>query len=75
MDEITPNEVSFYLESLAAKSNKSILDVIVEYCEEFYIDIDDIIPYLNETIISKLETYFIDDGILPKKVSIEDLLC
>lgn len=75
MEGITANDISFYLESQSIKKNKSILDTIVSYCEDHFLDVEDIVPYLNSTIIGKLESYFVAEGTLTRRSSIEDLLC
>ena len=70
---INQNEFSLYLETISAQTKKPILDVIVEYCEENFLDVLDVIPYLNPMVIAKLESNFITDGLLPKRANIEDL--
>ena len=71
--DINANEFSLFIESASASSRKSVLEVILEYCSENFIDVLEIIPYLNSMVISKLEECFIEEGSLPKRVSIEDL--
>jgi hypothetical protein len=74
MSELNITDFSRMIEMSSVASNKPILDTILEYCEEHYLDVDEIIPYLNQTVIGKLESYFMSEGSLPKKQSIEDLL-
>lgn len=76
MENVTVNEFSLFIETLSLKTNKSVLDTIIEYCEENYIDVTEVAPLLNENIVNKLEQIFVQQGAIKKSDSynIEDLL-
>jgi hypothetical protein len=67
----TINEFSIFIESKAKVMKISIIDTLLEYCEEHLLEITDIVPMLNRSIKDKIEQEYIDSGMLPRKTTIE----
>lgn len=65
------NDFSLYIESRANESNNSVLDSLLEYCEENYIDPSEVAKLVNRSLKDKLELNFIDNGFLPKQAVLE----
>jgi hypothetical protein len=67
----TSNDFSMFIESEAAATKKPVLDIILEYCEEHFLDVAEIVPMLNRSIKGKLENEFIANGLLPKTATLD----
>jgi hypothetical protein len=44
----------------------SYIDAIVEFCTKHEIDTEDVVPYINRTILSHIETEAMNLGVIPK---------
>ena len=69
----TANEFSMFIESLAADKNLSVVDTVLEYCEENYIEPEEISKLINRSLRDKLEISFIDMNYLPKHSTLDFL--
>ena len=67
----TANEFSMFIESLAADNNLSVVDTVLEYCEENYIEPEEISKLINRSLKDKLEISFIDMNYLPKHSTLD----
>ena len=67
----TANEFSMFIESLAADKNLSVVDTVLEYCEENYIEPEEISKLINRSLRDKLEISFIDMNYLPKHSTLD----
>jgi hypothetical protein len=67
----TSNEFSIFIETESAVTKKPVLDIILEYCEEHYLDVVDVVPMLNRSIRGKLENEFVANGMLPKVATLD----
>ena len=63
----SPNDFSIHIENLASELNVSVLDAILFYCEENYLDPDDVSNLINTSLKNKLESNFINLNYLPKQ--------
>ena len=61
-----PAKFSEYIETKSIDNNMSIIDAIVEYCEENYVDPKEISTMITKSLKDKLEMEFIDLNYLPK---------
>lgn len=55
-------EFSLKIEKYAVEKRLSFLDALIQYCEENYIDVLDIVPYINKSLKDKLEVDGISEG-------------
>lgn len=62
----TATEFSKYIETTAADENKSLIHIILRYCEDRDIDPRDIAKYVNKSLKDKLEVELQNEGLLPK---------
>ena len=69
----TANEFSMFIESLAVDKNMNVVDTILEYCEENYIEPEEITKLINKSLKDKLEISFIDMNYLPKHSTLDFL--
>ena len=67
----TANEFSMFIESLAADKKLNVVDTILEYCEENYIEPEEITKLINKSLKDKLEISFIDMNYLPKHSTLD----
>ena len=67
----SPNEFSFYIESTATKNNISVVDVIIEYCKDNYIEPEEVSKLINKSLKDKIEIIFIDMNFLPKSACLD----
>ena len=67
----TANEFSMFIESLAADKNLNVVDTVLEYCEENYIEPEEISKLINRSLRDKLEISFIDMNYLPKHSTLD----
>lgn len=65
------NDFSMFIELDAKTKNIPVLDAVLEFCEENYIDPIEISKFVNKSLKDKLEINFIDSGFLPKSASLE----
>lgn len=55
-----PSEFSLHIEQLAYEQKLGLIDVILQYCEENYIEPNDIAKLINKSLRDKLEVEFIN---------------
>lgn len=65
------NSFSLYIEQVVKEKKCSHLDAILQYCEENYIDPQDIKSLISKSLKQKVETNFIDMNYLPKKAKLD----
>lgn len=69
----TPSQFSLYIEQLALAKKMTLLETILEYCEENYIDPEDLKTMINKTLKDKLEKDLQNLGMLPKHTNLDEL--
>ena len=65
------NEFSLFIETEAHQKQMSVVDVILEFCEQHMLEPSDIVPYINRSLKEKLEMAFVESKLLPKTVKLE----
>jgi len=65
------NSFSLYIEQVVKEKKCSHLEAILKYCEENYIDPQDIKSLISKSLKQKVETNFIDMNYLPKKAKLD----
>lgn len=67
------NEFSLHIETIAGNKNIGVLDAILEYCEENYIEPEEISKLVNRSLRDKLEINFSELNYLPKHATLDFL--
>jgi hypothetical protein len=67
----TSSEFSLHIETLAKERNIGVVDALLEYCEDNYIEPDEVSKLINKSLKDKLEINFIDMNYLPKQASLD----
>ena len=68
-DISTPNAFSMHIEKLALEKRLSRWDTILEYCATNFIDVVEIVPILNKSLIEKIAIELQAEGKLPQTTS------
>lgn len=61
------NEFSIFIEELVREKKVSHMEAVLKYCEENYIDPEDIATLINKSLKAKIELNMIEANMLPKK--------
>jgi hypothetical protein len=61
---------SLHIETLAHERKLSYMDAVLKYCEENYLEPDDIKHLINKTLKDKIEQDMVDSNMLPKKATL-----
>ena len=69
----TPAQFSLHIETLANIKNATPLETVLQYCEENFIDPEDLKPMINQTLKDKLAQNLQDIGLMTKTASLEDM--
>ena len=62
---------SLHIEKLARERRLSHMDAILHYCEENYLEPDDIKHLVNKTLKDKIEQDMMEANMLPKKATLD----
>ena len=62
---------SLHIEEIAASKSMTHMEAVLSYCEENFIEPDDIKSLINKTLKDKIETDMIEANLLPKKATLE----
>lgn len=62
---------SLHIEKLAKERRLSYMDAVLKYCEENYLEPDDIKHLINKTLKDKIEQDMMDSNMLPKKATLD----
>lgn len=65
------NEFSMYIETVAKTKNVGVLDALLQYCEENYIEPEEIAKLVNRSLKDKLEINFVEINYLPQRATLE----
>lgn len=65
------NQFSLFIESLAHEKQCSVLDTVIQFCEEHMIDPTELAPHINRSLKEKLEYDFIQANMLPKQSQLD----
>ena len=67
----TTNEFALYIDSIVAEKNISHMDAVLLYCEQNFIDPEDISSMINKNLKQKIELNMIEMNLLPKKGTLD----
>lgn len=62
---------SLHIESIASSKRISHMDAVLQYCQENYIEPDDIKSLVNKTLRDKIENDMIEANMLPRRATLE----
>lgn len=62
---------SLYIEQYAIEKKVTHMEAVLKYCEENYLDPDDIKHLINKSLRDKLEVDLINENMLPKRATLE----
>lgn len=65
------NEFALYIESIVQEKKISHMDAVLYYCEQNYIDPEDVAKMINKSLKQKIELDMIDSNMLPKKGTLD----
>jgi hypothetical protein len=65
------NEFALFIEKIVVDKKMSHMDAVLKYCEDNFIDPEDISKLINKNLKSKIELNMIDLNYLPKKGSLD----
>jgi len=65
------NEFALYIENLVIERKMTHMDAVLLYCEQNFIDPEDISKLINKNLKQKIEMNMIDQKYLPKKGSLD----
>jgi hypothetical protein len=65
------NEFALYIENLVIEKRMTHMDAVLLYCEQNFIDPEDISKLINKNLKQKIEMNMIDQNYLPKKGSLD----
>lgn len=67
----SPSQFSLYIEQTAAEKKMSHMDAVLKYCEENFIEPEDIKHLINKSLKDKIEVDMIKENMLPKRATLE----
>ena len=67
----TANEFSLHIEKQAADTGTSCMDIILKYCEDNYMEPEDIAKLISQSLKDKIEMEFRELNYLPKQASLD----
>ena len=65
------SQFSMYIEQFAQDNKMSIIDAILEYCQQNFLEPKDVAPLINKTLKDKLEKNYQELGMLPETPSLD----
>lgn len=67
----TANEFSLHIEKQAAETNTPCMDVILKFCEDNYMEPEDICKLISQSLKDKIEMEFRELNYLPKEATLD----
>lgn len=61
------DQFSLFIETQAATHHQSIIDTVLQFCEDHKMEPIDIMPHINRSLKEKLESEFVQANMLPKR--------
>lgn len=65
------NEFSLFIEKMAADRRMSHLDAVLKFCEEHYLEPDEIASKISKSLKEKIENDFRELNYLPKTATLD----
>jgi hypothetical protein len=62
---------SLYIEQLVKEKKCTHLDAVLKYCQENFIDPEDMKPLISKALKQKIEANFIEMNYLPKQAKLD----
>lgn len=62
---------SLHIEEIASQYKISHMDAVLKYCEENYLEPDDVKSLINKTLRDKIEMNMREINLLPKKAELD----
>jgi hypothetical protein len=67
----SPNDFSLFIEKEKVKTGKDYMDCILDYCQENYIDPEDVAALVNKNLRQKIAFELTQSNYFPKKASLD----
>lgn len=61
---------SLHIENFATQRRMSYMDAVLKYCEENFLEPDDVKHLINKTLKDKIEQDMMEANLLPKKATL-----
>jgi hypothetical protein len=65
------NEFALFIDQIVQEKKMSHMEAVLKYCEENYIDPEDISKLINKSLKQKIELNMIEANMLPKRGSLD----
>lgn len=65
------NDFSLFIETTANEKNIGVVDALLQYCEENFIEPDEVTKLINKSLKDKLEINFVEMNFLPRSAALE----
>jgi hypothetical protein len=65
------NDFSLHIETIANQRNIGVVDALLEYCNENFIEPEEVTKLINKSLKDKLEMHFVDMNYLPKQAFLD----
>ena len=62
---------SLHIEKMATEHRLSYMDAVLKYCQDNYLEPDDIKHLINKTLKDKIEQDMMEANMIPKKASLD----
>lgn len=62
---------SLYIEQTAIENKITHMEAVLKYCEENFLDPEDIKSLINKSLRDKIEVDMINENMLPKRATLE----
>lgn len=67
----TSNEFSLYIEKAARENRMSHMDAVLKYCQENFLEPEDVASLINKSLKDKIEMDFQEANMLPKTAQLD----
>lgn len=67
------NDFSLFIETTANEKNIGVVDTLIQYCEDNYLEPEEVAKLVNKSLKDKLEMNFVEMNFLPKQASLDFL--
>lgn len=67
----TSNEFSLYIEKAAREKRMSHMDAVLHYCQENFLEPEDVASLINKSLKDKIEMDFQEANMLPKTAQLD----
>ena len=65
------SEFCLFIDEMVKERKMNHMEAVLKYCEENYLDPDDIKHLINKSLRDKLEVDLINENMLPKRATLE----